>query len=63
MSLKSSRKFTVSIVRLVFIHILKDKMTFFGICFFLYFVKLSAGRGFYQTHRFGNELNDVFDHQ
>ena len=41
------RKFTVSIVCLVFIHILNCKMTlFFGICFFLYFLKLSAGHGF-----------------
>ena len=38
MTLKESRKFTVSIVCLVFIHILNCKMTlFFAICFFLYF--------------------------
>ena len=30
-----------------FIHILNYKMTLYsGICFFLYFLKLSAGRGF-----------------
>ena len=32
---------------LIFIHILNCKMSLFlGICFFLYFLKLSAGRGF-----------------
>ena len=37
---------TISIVSIVCIHILNCKMTsFFGICFFLYFLKLLAGRG------------------
>ena len=31
------------------------KMTFFGICFLLYFFKLSAGHGFY----INDELNEV----
>jgi hypothetical protein len=44
-----------SLTRLVLIHILNFKMTlFFGICFFLYFLKLSTGRGFIFYDRYNH---------
>ena len=44
-----------------FIHILNYKITiFFGICFFLYFLKLLAGRVFYMTYTSTSFFEELF---
>ena len=32
-------------------------MLFFGVCFFLYFIKLSAGNGFFRVTKYLSEMS------